>query len=92
MENQPKKSIEKKIAIEIGMEFLNLIFGNIYTKIGLSLMLLIIGGVCIFAPIDNEIYKPKWLYIFGGILILSSILLIIKRYLELKNIDRKEQK
>ena len=92
MENQPKKSIKKKIATEIGMEFLNLILGNIYTKIGLSLMLLIIGGVCIFAPIENEIYKPKWLYILGGILILSSILLIIKRYLELKNIDRKEQK
>jgi hypothetical protein len=91
MENQPKKSIEKKIAVEIGMEFLDLIFGNIYTKIGFSLMLLIIGGICILAPIENEIYKSKVFYIVGGILVLSSILLIFKRYLELKNIDRKKQ-
>jgi hypothetical protein len=54
-------------------------------------MLLIIGGICILAPIENEIYKSNVFYIVGGILVLSSILLIFKRYLELKNIDRKKQ-
>jgi drug/metabolite transporter (DMT)-like permease len=84
MENQEKPNIEKKILIEIGMGFLNVIFGNVYNKTGLSLMLLIVGLIFIFVPMANEEQKPKWFYIVGAILALISIFLIIKRYSELK--------
>ncbi len=79
----------RKILGEIGTEFLNVLFGNVYTKTGLSLMLLIVGLVFIFAPMSNKIEKPKWFYIIGSLLVFSSILLIIKRYSEL---NRKQKK
>lgn len=84
MENQRKSNIAKKIVIEIGLEFLNLIVGNIYTKTGLSLLFFILGLVCIFANMANEIQKPKGFYIVGGILVLVSIILILIRCSELK--------
>ncbi|MFN3755217.1 hypothetical protein [Flavobacterium sp.] len=82
----------KKILVEIGMEFLNMIFGNVYTKTGLSLMLLLISSVLIFAPITNEPEKPKWFYIVGAILALISIFLIIKRYFELNQKLKNKEK
>lgn len=84
MESQRKSNIAKKIVIEIGLEFLNLIVGNIYTKTGLSLLLFILGLVCIFANMTNEIQKPKGFYVVGGILVLVSIILIFIRCSELK--------
>ncbi len=78
----------KKILIEIGREFLNIIFGNVYNKIGLSLLLFIVGVVLILVPTSNEIQKSKWFIIVGGLLILLSLLLIYTRYLEL---NRKNQ-
>jgi hypothetical protein len=66
------------------MGFLNVIFGNVYNKTGLSLMLLILGLIFIFVPMASEEQRPKWFYIVGVILALISILLIIKRYSELK--------
>lgn len=84
MENQRKPNITKKISKEIGLEFLNLIFGNVYAKTGLSLLLFILGLTCIFANMENEVLKPKGFYIVGGILVLVSIILIFKRYSELK--------
>lgn len=65
------------------MEFLNVVFGNVYTKTGLSLMLLIISLIFIFVPMEDETEKPKWFYIVGGMLALISILLIFRRYSEL---------
>jgi hypothetical protein len=88
MENQRKPNVSKKISAEIGLEFLNLIFGNIYSKTGFSLLLFIIGLIFIFANMENEV-KPRGLYLFGGLLILISILLISKRYLELKRKNEK---
>jgi len=84
LENKRKQSVTKKVSLEIGKEFLNLIFGNIYNKTGFSVLLFILGLICIFAPIKNEIQKPRGFYIVGGLLILSSIILISKRYNELK--------
>ena len=80
----------KKILFEIGREFLNIIFGNVYNKIGLSLLLSIVSIVLILVPTSNEIHKSKWFIIVGGILILLSLFLIYTRYLELnkKNIDK----
>ncbi|WP_131387731.1 hypothetical protein [Flavobacterium suncheonense] len=74
----------KQIFAEIGKEFINVILGNVYSKTGLSLMLLLIGLICIFAPIGNEEQKPKWFYIVGSVLTIISILLIVRRYFELK--------
>lgn len=84
MENQRKPNVAKKISVEIGMEFLNVIFGNVYTRTGLSLILFIVSLTLFFAPMGNEIQKPKWFYIVGGLLILISGILIFKRYIELK--------
>ena len=84
MESQKKSKIAKKIVTEIGLEFLNLIVGNIYTKTGLSLLLFILGLVCIFANMTNEIQKPEGFYIVGGILVLVSIILIFIRCSEMK--------
>lgn len=84
LENKRKQSVSKKVSLEIGKEFLNLIFGNIYNKTGLSVLLFIMGLICLFTPIKNEIQKPRGFYIVGGLLILSSIVLISKRYNELK--------
>ena len=80
----------KKILAEIGMEFLNVIFGNVYNKTALSLMLLIVALTFIFAPMGNEEQKPKWFYIVGGILIVISMFIIIRRYLELNREKKKE--
>ncbi len=88
MENQKNPNVAKKIFSEIGLEFLNLIFGNIYTKTGLSLLLFILGLICIFANMENEV-KPKGFYIVGGLLIIISIILIFKRYIELKRKNKK---
>ena len=80
----------KKILAEIGMEFLNVIFGNVYNKTGLSLILLIIALICIFTRIGNEEQKPSWFNIVGGILIVISISLVIRRYLELNRKQKSE--
>ena len=80
----------KKILAEIGMEFLNVIFGNVYNKTGLSLMLLIVALICILAPMGNEEQKPSWFHIVGGILIVISMSLIVKRYLELNRKKKSE--
>jgi len=40
--------------------------------------------ILIFAQMKNEIEKPKWFYIAGSIFIAISIILLIKRYSELK--------
>jgi len=80
----------KKILAEIGMEFLNVIFGNVYNKTGLSLMLLIVALICIFAPMGNEEQKPSWFYIVGGILIVISMSLVVRRYLELNRKQKSE--
>ena len=88
MENQRKPNVAKKISTEIGLEFLNLVFGNVYTKTGFSLLLFTLGLICIFANMENEV-KPKGFYIVGGLLILISIILISKRYLELKRKNEK---
>ena len=79
-----------KILAEIGMEFLNVIFGNVYNKTGLSLLLLIVALICIFVPMGNEVQKPKWFNIVGGILIVISILLFVRRYLELNRKQKSE--
>jgi hypothetical protein len=84
LENKRKQSITKKVSLEIGKELLNLVFGNIYNKTGFSVLLFILGLICIFSPIKNEPQKPIGFYIVGGLLILSSIILISKRYNELK--------
>jgi hypothetical protein len=80
----------KKILAEIGMEFLNVIFGNVYNKTGLSLMLLIVALICIFAPMGNEEQKSSWFYIVGGILIVISMSLVVRRYLELNRKQKSE--
>ena len=86
--NKNKPNVAKKLSKEIGFEFLGLIFGNVYTKIGLSLILFIVGMICILAKMENEV-KPKGFNIVGGLLILISIILISKRYLELKRKNEK---
>lgn len=81
---EKKPNTGKVLVIEIGKAFANLIFGNAYNKIGLSLILLIpgIGFICIGA--SQELKYPEILYIIGCLFILASIILILKRYSELK--------
>jgi hypothetical protein len=81
---EKKSNAEKTLLIEIGKGFLNLIFGNAYNRIGLSLILLIPGIGFIFIGISQEVKHPEILYVIGGLFILASIILIVKRYSELK--------
>ena len=81
-----KKKInpKKSLFIEIGKSFVNMIFGNVYSKIGLSLILLVPGIGFLFM---SESQKPKHnlsLLLIGILYILVSIILIFKRYFELK--------
>lgn len=69
-------------------EFINLLFGNVWNKVGLSILLLIIAIPLILSPVIGVDGKPEEksssFYVFGGILILSSIYLIVRRWKELK--------
>jgi hypothetical protein len=82
---EKKSSAGKILFIEIAKAFLNLIFGDAHNRIGLSLILLIPGIGFIFIGITKEEIKhPEILYVIGGLFILASITLILKRYSELK--------
>ncbi len=82
---EEKKSIAKKVLLtEIGKAFINLIFGNAYKRIGLSLILLIPGIGFLFIAESQKLKHAEILYIIGGLFILVSIILISKRYSELK--------
>lgn len=81
---EKKSNAGKVLIMEIGKAFINLIFGNAYTKIGLSLILLIPGIGFIFIPESQKLKHPEILYIIGGLFILVSIMLLLKRYSELK--------
>jgi hypothetical protein len=69
-------------------EFINLLFGNVWNKVGLSILLLVLAMVCFLSPIvglNNEpIDKPFSFYVVGGLLTLISIYLIARRCKELK--------
>lgn len=79
-----KSNAGKILLIEIGKAFVNLIFGNAYNKIGLSLILLIPGIGFLFIAVSQKLKHAEILYIIGGLFILASIILILKRYSELK--------
>ena len=81
---EKKSNAGKVLLIEIGKAFVNLIFGNAYTKIGVSLILLIPGISFIFIAQSQELKRPEILYILGGLFILVSGILVWKRYSELK--------
>jgi hypothetical protein len=81
---EKKSNAGKVLFIEIGKAFVNLIFGNAYNRIGLSLVLLIPGIGFIFIGILQEIKHAEILYSIGGLFILASLILILKRYSELK--------
>ena len=74
----------RKIVVEIFGEFINLAVGNVYNKIGLSLLLLAISLALFFSPIQNVEIKPNGFYIFGVILLSISAVLIFKRFHEIK--------
>lgn len=81
---EKKSNAEKTLLIEIGKGFANLIFGNAYNRIGLSLILLIPGIGFLFIAESQKLKHPEILYVIGGLFILVSITLILKRYSELK--------
>jgi cytochrome c biogenesis protein CcdA len=87
---EKKPNTGKVLVTEIGKAFINLIFGNAYNKIGLSLILLILGISFIWIGISQELKHPKILYIIGGLFILASIILMLKRYTELKHNTEKK--
>ncbi len=81
---EKKSNAEKMLLIEIGKGFVNLILGNAYNRIGLSLILLIPGIGFLFIAKSQKLKHPEILYVIGGLFILVSITLILKRYSELK--------
>jgi hypothetical protein len=84
MQNEYKNT-SKIILKEILKEFVNLIFGNVFNKIGLSLLCFIISLTFFFAKMENDITKPLILKLFGVGFILISLTLILMRYSEIKN-------
>jgi len=81
---EKKTNAGKLLFIEIGKAFVNLFLGNAYNKIGLSLVLLIPGITFISIRISEKLKHPEILYIIGGLFTSASIILILKRYSELK--------
>ncbi|KIC90272.1 hypothetical protein OI18_23325 [Flavihumibacter solisilvae] len=82
------KRLSHTIIIELLCEFVNVVYGNACGKIGLSIILLIIALVCLFSPVvglDNKpINKHFSFYITGGVLIIISFYLIVRRWKGLK--------
>jgi putative Mn2+ efflux pump MntP len=77
-----------ELAKELIGEFINLLFGNVWTKVGLSFLLFVLGLVLIMSPLvgqdDKPLNKPSFFYIIGSALIVISVGLIVKRWTELK--------
>ncbi len=73
---------------EFAGEFVDLLFGNVWNKVGLSILLFVIAMACMLSPVvglDGEpIDNPDTFYVVGAVLILISICLIAKRWKELK--------
>ena len=69
-------------------EFIKVLLGQVWNKVGHSILLLVLAMVCILSPIvglNNEpVAKPFSFYLVGGALILISIYLIARRWKELK--------
>lgn len=82
------KNVILTIFRELLSEFVNVLFGNVWNKVGLSIILFGIALILILSPIigvdGKQEDKPSSWYVFGGILILSSIYLILRRWKELK--------
>lgn len=77
-----------ELAKELIGEFINLLFGNVWTKVGLSLLLFVLGLVFIMSPLigqdEKPLNKPSAFYIIGSVFLIISVGLIVKRWTELK--------
>ena len=83
-----KSKLTLQIVKELLGEFINVFLGNVWNKVGLSILLLGLAIICILSPIiglnDEPIQKPLPFYIIGGVLILISFYLVGRRWKELK--------
>lgn len=83
-----------QIIKEIFFEFINLLAGNIWNKIGLSILLIILSMVCIFSSVTSqngeELDKPIIFTITGYVLLIVSLCLIGMRFKEIR--DRNKNK
>ncbi len=82
--NSANNKTVKNICRELLMEFVNLFVGNVYNKIGFSVLLLVISLILFLSPIQNVEVKPTALYVIASILPLISFYLIFQRFKELK--------
>uniref|UniRef100_UPI00404B71D0 hypothetical protein n=1 Tax=Flavobacterium sp. TaxID=239 RepID=UPI00404B71D0 len=76
--------------MEIGKAFVNLVFGNAFNKIGLSLILLIPGIGFLIIAASAKLKHPEILYVLGFLFILASLRLVLKRYSELKRNTKRQ--
>ena len=80
------------ICKELLGEFINVLLGNVWNKIGLSILLFALTMVCTFSPIvgleGKSMDKSLVWYVFGGILFSISIFLIAIRWKEIKREKR----
>lgn len=88
MSSKSRNKLALQTLKELLGEFINVFSGNVWNKIGLSILLLGLAITCILCPIvglkDEPIQKPLSFYIIGGALILVSFYLIGRRWKELK--------
>ena len=83
-----RSKLTLQILKEILGDFINVFLGNVWNKIGLSVLLMGLAIICILSPIvglnDEPVQKPLSFYIIGGVLILISLYLVGRRWKELK--------
>ena len=88
MEKLRKRNTTWELAKELLGDFVNLLFGQVWNKVGLSLLLIVLGLVFILSPIVGHDGKPLDTpishYIIGSTLLVTSVILIVTRWTELK--------
>jgi len=79
LKNNSESKKEKSLFEKILIAFVDLIGNTITTKIGLGILLFILGLICLFSPIEGEPNKPIGFIMVGFALMIIGILIIIRK-------------
>jgi len=86
--NDSPSNESNSIFSNILIAFIELIGGTIRTKIGFALLLIIIGSICLFSPVEGKPDKPAVLLFSGYTLITIGIIMIIWKTILKKDMDK----
>lgn len=83
-----RNKLALQIVKELLGEFINVFLGNVWNKVGLSVLLLGLAIICILCPMvglnDESVQRSFSFYLIGGLFIFISFYIIWRRWKELK--------